>query len=53
MGNHDAGRAMGRMAKVLIEMRANQTTLELLTTSPRHSENRGEIIWMNGVGGLC
>lgn len=30
MGNHDAGRAMGRMADLALKMRTNQTALELL-----------------------
>ena len=30
MGNHDAGRAMGRMADIALKMRTNQTALELL-----------------------
>jgi hypothetical protein len=30
MGNHEVGRAMGRMAEMALKMRANQTALELL-----------------------
>ena len=30
MGNHDAGRAMGRMADMALKMRTNQTALALL-----------------------
>ena len=30
MGNHAAGRAMGRMAEMALKMRTNQTALELL-----------------------
>jgi hypothetical protein len=30
IGNHDAGRAMGRMAEMALKMRKNQTALELL-----------------------
>ena len=30
MGNHEVGRAMGRSAELAIEMRTNQTALELL-----------------------
>ena len=30
MGNHDAGRAMGRMADLALKMRTNQTALEIL-----------------------
>lgn len=30
MGNHEVGRAMGRMAEMALKMRTNQTALELL-----------------------
>jgi len=30
MGNHEAGRAMGRGAEMALQMRTNQTALELL-----------------------
>jgi hypothetical protein len=30
VGNHDAGRVMGRMAEMALKMRTNQTALELL-----------------------
>ena len=30
MGNHEVGRAMGRMAEISLKMRTNQTALELL-----------------------
>jgi len=30
MGNHEAGKAMGRMAEMALKMRTNQTALELL-----------------------
>lgn len=30
MGNHDAGRAMGRMAIMALKMRTNQTAIEIL-----------------------
>ena len=30
MGNHDVGRAMGRMADTVLKMRTTQTALELL-----------------------
>ena len=32
MGNHQAGRAMGRMAEMALKMRTTQTALELLDT---------------------
>jgi len=30
MGNHEVGRAMGRMAEMALRMRTNQTALALL-----------------------
>lgn len=30
MGNHEVGRAMGRMAEMALKMRTNQTALEIL-----------------------